>query len=267
MTLLWNIRFISLVLLQIVTSTFFISKCKKRISYFTEVFFTLLSIAYTYKGIPYLLENYDIKYLEKIYANHSFSIDKIFWYAICYFIMKIILVLVISCIRYFSFYALVSITKNGLMARICYKLFGKVKFSRFVSTMWNKVNYGLEIKKGIPGMVNKKHKVTGVKFDKNGFPEFKSIVEIKLPRALYRKSRETHFRYANKKLYEKIKRDKRFARKFTKSEIEAFKRGETPSKFTWHHHEDRGRLQLVYNEIHAKVNHRGGYSIWGKKEK
>lgn len=265
MTLLWSIRFSILVVLQIITSTFFISKCKKRISYFTEVFLTVLSIAYTYKGIPYLLENYDIKYLEKIYANHSFSVDKLIWYIIFYIIMKIMLVIIIWCIRYFSFYALVSITKNGLMARICYKIWGKVKFSRFVSTMWNKVNYGLNIKKGIPGMVNKKHKVTGVRFDKDGFPQFDSIFEIKLPRNLYRKSRETHFRYANKKIYERIKKDKRFARKFTKSEIESFKRGETPSKFTWHHHQDSGRLQLVYNNIHAKVNHRGGYSIWGNK--
>lgn len=266
MTLLWIIRFSILLLLQIVTSIFLIYKGKKRLSYLTEILLSVLSITYAYKGVPYILEHSNLKFIEKLYTNHSFTVNELYWYIILYMSMKIIIVILIWILRYFSFYALVSITKKGKLARIGYKIYGKVKFSRFVSVMWNRVDYGIAIKKGIPGMVNKKHGATKIPFDKDGFPIFKSIVEIKLSRNLYKRSRETHFRYASKELYKKIKENKRLASKFSKSDIEAFKRGETPSKYTWHHHQDTGKLQLVDSQIHAKVSHRGGYSIWGKKD-
>jgi hypothetical protein len=36
----------------------------------------------------------------------------------------------------------------------------------------------------------------------------------------------------------------------------------TPNKYTWHHHQDRGRMQLVPEKVHAETGHTGGFSLW-----
>ena len=113
-------------------------------------------------------------------------------------------------------------------------------------------------------MVGKKNDKTGIWFDKNGFPKFKPIVEVKLDRKDWKKSREVHFNRASKMVYEKAQRNSMFARKFLRRELAEFKSGEVPSKYTWHHHQDKGVLQLVEYKIHSDVKHRGGFSIWGK---
>jgi RHS repeat-associated protein len=38
----------------------------------------------------------------------------------------------------------------------------------------------------------------------------------------------------------------------------------TPAGYTWHHHEDLGRMQLVRTDVHAAASHSGGRSIWKK---
>jgi hypothetical protein len=43
--------------------------------------------------------------------------------------------------------------------------------------------------------------------------------------------------------------------------------GSTPvgadgTQYTWHHHEELGRFQLVRSDVHAKASHWGGRSIW-----
>lgn len=38
----------------------------------------------------------------------------------------------------------------------------------------------------------------------------------------------------------------------------------TPDGYTWHHHQDLGRMQLVETEIHKKTGHTGGHSIYSK---
>ena len=38
----------------------------------------------------------------------------------------------------------------------------------------------------------------------------------------------------------------------------------TPDSYTWHHHQDLGRMQLVETEIHKKTGHTGGHSIYSK---
>lgn len=149
MTSLCIVRFSILILLQIITSFILIYHGKKRISYFTEVILLLLVI----------------------------WLDKNLWYVIGYILAKVLLVIIIYIIKYFSFYALVSIAKkNGIIAKMGYKLFGKKRFIHFVSRMWNKVDYGIRIKKGIPGMVDKKHQKTGVYFDDDGFQSLELLL-------------------------------------------------------------------------------------------
>ncbi|SHO58017.1 HNH endonuclease [Vibrio quintilis] len=37
----------------------------------------------------------------------------------------------------------------------------------------------------------------------------------------------------------------------------------SPAGYTWHHHKDRGKMQLIDRDVHASFSHKGGYSIWG----
>ena len=118
----------------------------------------------------------------------------------------------------------------------------------------------------MPSMVKRKNSQTGILFDEDGFPKFKAIAEIKLSRKDWKKDRDIHFYRASKMLYEKTQKSARLAKKFTRKELNEFKRGEVPTKYTWHHHQDKGILQLVDYNIHSKVRHNGGFSIWGPKQ-
>ncbi|VVS95104.1 HNH endonuclease [Desulfoluna spongiiphila] len=37
----------------------------------------------------------------------------------------------------------------------------------------------------------------------------------------------------------------------------------SPPGFTWHHHAEMGRMQLINREVHAAFSHKGGFSVWG----
>ncbi|MCU5201633.1 MULTISPECIES: WXG100 family type VII secretion target [Bacillus cereus group] len=110
-----------------------------------------------------------------------------------------------------------------------------------------------------------KHPISGVPYDLHGFPIFDAITEVTLKEVDFKKTRPTHDRICNKLLYEQILKDPKLAAKFTAEEIELFKIGEKPKTYTWHHHQDTGRMQLVDAKLHKQTGHTGGYNIWGKK--
>jgi hypothetical protein len=39
----------------------------------------------------------------------------------------------------------------------------------------------------------------------------------------------------------------------------------SPAPNTWHHHKDKGRMQLIDSVVHGAIKHNGGHSTWGKK--
>jgi hypothetical protein len=39
----------------------------------------------------------------------------------------------------------------------------------------------------------------------------------------------------------------------------------SPAPYTWHHHKDKGRMQLIDSIVHGATKHNGGHSTWGKK--
>ena len=244
MSLLWIVREQNLLLLliaQLVVSLLLIYHEKNMLSYISEIVLTLGMFAYQQSLI---------------------RTDVILCYVLEYVLMKLLLTAIVYFAKRFAFYVLVVITHKK---KRFHKMFIKNKhFLRMQSKIWNKVNYGIRIKKGIPSMVGKKNVKTGVYFDKDGFPKFKAIATIKLDRKDWKKSREVHFYRASKLLYQKIQKSSSFAKKFTKKEILEFKSGEVPGKYTWHHHQDKGVLQLVESKIHSEVKHRGGFSIWGE---
>ena len=174
---------------------------------------------------------------------------------LCYVIFK----------KKIAFQVVKSISRNGTISKRLFKIFGKKNVCEWTKKTRN-IKYGPRLKEGYAYMAGKKHAKTGVMFDCKGFPKFKSIYTVRLPMKYWKKDRDTHFRIASRKLYQKAMKDKKFAKQFTKKELQLFKKGEVPDRFTWHHHQDRGKLQLVLRSIHHKVKHKGGYSIWGLEE-
>lgn len=105
--------------------------------------------------------------------------------------------------------------------------------------------------------------VTGV------FPEFSPDVEVQLDRNDnndYKGSRVSHEIQANIKLHEVIVDEPSLSGRFTGEQLQQIRDGETPDGYTWHHHEQPGRMQLVDSNTHRDTRHTGGYAIWGKQE-
>lgn len=248
MSLLWIVRshhLLLLLALHLVTSLGLIYFRKNKLSYFTEIL--LLAAAWWYN-------------------SPTFSVEIALLYLAEFLIAKLLLIFIVYFAKRVSFYIMVVIThkqKNKLLYKLIIK---KKRFLRMQSHIWNKVQYGIRIKKGMPSMVNKRNPRTGIYFDSDGFPKFKAIAEVKLERKYWKKDRDVHFYRASKILYSLIQKSSRLAKKFSRRDISAFKQGNLPSKYTWHHHQDKGLLQLVDSDIHSKVRHNGGFAIWGKKE-
>ncbi|EEK84759.1 DNase/tRNase domain of colicin-like bacteriocin family protein [Bacillus cereus ATCC 4342] len=120
----------------------------------------------------------------------------------------------------------------------------------------------IRLRKG--DLAGDKHPVTGIPYDADGFPIFESKGEVLLKEADFKKSRTTQSRKCSKALYEQIMENPELALKFTEEEIQLFKIGKTPEHYTWHHHQDAGRMQLVDYQTHHDTGHTGGYKIWEK---
>lgn len=120
-----------------------------------------------------------------------------------------------------------------------------------------------------------RHPITGVPFerktveDSDGnevtgvFPEFDSDFDAQLPENLYEASDKEQFAECNRQLKEAVEKDPELAKKFTAKQLEQIKNGDTPDGYTWHHNEEKGKMQLVDSDIHAKTGHTGGKTIWG----
>ncbi|MCR4368176.1 T7SS effector LXG polymorphic toxin [Bacillus amyloliquefaciens] len=116
---------------------------------------------------------------------------------------------------------------------------------------------------------NDVHPVTKIPYDKDGFPIFESKHTLTLDKADFKKSRDQHFDKLNKQLYKQIEEDPSLIKKLDLNEDDLLdlQDGITPEKYTWHHHQTPGKMELVDRVIHAKTGHTGGYKIWGKDEK
>ena len=121
------------------------------------------------------------------------------------------------------------------------------------------------------------HEKTGVKFVlskielsdgrkiKGVFPRFDSIVDIELPKELYKADFNKQQKECLEQLQKKLKIPfSKLRDKFTDEQIEDIMNGVLPDGFTWHHNEQEGLMQLVDTLIHNQTNHTGGMSIWGR---
>lgn len=98
------------------------------------------------------------------------------------------------------------------------------------------------------------------------FPDFNEAYAVQVPQEMYLESDNTHFNYANEQLKQAIYSDSNVASQFTNEQIKQILNGETPEGYTWHHHEDMGRLELVNTETHHATGHIGGRELWGGGE-
>lgn len=105
-----------------------------------------------------------------------------------------------------------------------------------------------------------------VLYDANGFPVFSSVrADLYLPAdKIVANSRGTHFAEANRML-ERHSDSQLRAAGFSDTMIADVRAGRTPDGYTWHHHQDVGRMQLVRTEEHERFigGHTGGWSLWG----
>lgn len=244
-------KFVAVLILQVLTSVFCISRKRKALSYLVELL------------IPCIFLCIELRIMKL-----QFNIYELLIYFGTYICAKLIVLCVVQILKVVAFNVTVELVQNTKKrkanAKIIERNFLVKSVLKFVLRFRN-VKYGPALKLGVPAMVNKIHKDTRVKFDEKGFPIFKSYYTVVLARRNYKASREEHFRHASRILYKQAMRNKRLASRFTKKELQVFSHGKVPTKYTWHHHQDKGVLQLVEYDIHSKVSHIGGYSIWGEK--
>ena len=98
---------------------------------------------------------------------------------------------------------------------------------------------------------------------KGVFPVFESEFDAQLPDELLKASDKAQFSECNKQLKEAVSKDPEFAKKFSDEQLEQINNGDTPDGYTWHHNEEKGKMQLVDSKTHADTRHTGGKAIWG----
>ena len=97
------------------------------------------------------------------------------------------------------------------------------------------------------------------------YPDFSENCrfETHLPDDQYKANDYQHFKYCNEQLSQAYENGSLNIEQFTDRQLEQIRNGDKPEGYTWHHHEEPGRMQLVDSEIHAMTPHTGGRSLWG----
>jgi hypothetical protein len=111
-----------------------------------------------------------------------------------------------------------------------------------------------------------RHPVSGVVFDTRGFPIFDDIAAFDTRIGSKYSAVEDstlHMRAATRDLREAIERGEVAASQFTETQLRAIQGGKPKiPDWTWHHHQDVGRMQLIPTVIHKQTGHVGGFELW-----
>ncbi|MBN1206996.1 MAG: HNH endonuclease [Myxococcaceae bacterium] len=107
-----------------------------------------------------------------------------------------------------------------------------------------------------------------IQFDKDGFPKFNTKFETLLDDIhIGNGNPKAHLRASNEKLFRAIEKDPSLAKELSLSPgavDDLLHSHVAPPGYTWHHHQDVGRMQLVPLSEHGLANsHTGGMAIWG----
>jgi hypothetical protein len=125
---------------------------------------------------------------------------------------------------------------------------------------WSDLKKGATPKdrKAIRDLARKNKLIPIIKVDKNRFPAFpaKYIKDdtTSLPKKLWDSTDSKQFTWLNNDL---ASRNPDYD-----SKTQTFKSDPDKKKYTWHHHQDDGRMQLVEFGIHNNTSHDGGRTTW-----
>jgi len=115
-------------------------------------------------------------------------------------------------------------------------------------------------------LAGKRHPQTGIVFDQRGFPIFDDIAKFdtRLPANIAKvRARDSHFFEATKQLKFALDSGQINKSTFDASQQKAISNLEKKIPgYTWHHHQEFGRLQLIPDVMHEKSGHIGGMSMW-----
>lgn len=116
-------------------------------------------------------------------------------------------------------------------------------------------------------LAGQRHPVTGVVFDNRGFPIFDDVAafdtRISID-AFKAASYEGQMKLATKDLLGAIQQGQVKASSFTSTQLQQISAGAKKiDGYTWHHHQDSGRMQLVPELVHKKTGHIGGEAMGG----
>lgn len=95
------------------------------------------------------------------------------------------------------------------------------------------------------------------------FPQFEAVETVNLPEELFKESDRKQFDYCNQELKNDIAKNSDLREKFTPEQLDQINDNETPDGYTWHHSEERGRMELVDSDTHIRTGHTGGKNLWG----
>lgn len=112
--------------------------------------------------------------------------------------------------------------------------------------------------------------VKHIPFNERGMPVFDDVakVETRITGDLAHMKSEAHKVAATRQLKADIEAGKIDRKLFSDLEMKQIDAEKAKiGKWTWHHHEDRGRMQLVPEDIHGDIGHVGGNKLWGMEKK
>ena len=114
-------------------------------------------------------------------------------------------------------------------------------------------------------LAGQRHPHAPIVFDYRGLPIFDDVAmyDTRLNASQFRNaSYQRQMQMASLDLQQSIRRGEVPASHFTPEQLSAIERGAAKIPgYTWHHHQDYGRMQLVPAVIHSAVGHIGGNSI------
>lgn len=109
--------------------------------------------------------------------------------------------------------------------------------------------------------------VDGIKLT-GSFPEFHSNHDVQLPNDLRFSSVYNQEKFCNTSLKDAVNENPdKYSEIFNAKQLEQIQNGKTPEGFTWHHHQQVGRMQLVDKEEHDANRHLGGWALWGGEKR
>lgn len=107
-----------------------------------------------------------------------------------------------------------------------------------------------------------------INFDERGFPIFDKHIkyETRISGNLSEMDSQAHMRAATRQLRSDIEAGVQ-GNTFNDNQIKQIMSGRDKiDGYTWHHHQDVGRMQLLPEELNQKFGHVGGNDIWGMKK-